>query len=159
VHWADCEYSGCMGATHHSDDSTQVHSHNTEVNPVSALIVARPGRMREGLRALLRTIPGIKIVEQVDRGSAALAMVTQERSTLVLLDSSLPSEEMWTAVKQIKAEWPQTQCIVVADTIRQQGMAHASGADGVLLKGFAAETLFTTIDEVLMRVGKLNDNK
>jgi DNA-binding NarL/FixJ family response regulator len=126
---------------------------------VSALIVARPGRMREGLRALLRTIPGIKIVEQVDRGSAALAMVTQERSTLVLLDSSLPSEEMWTAVKQIKAEWPQTQCIVVADTIRQQGMAQASGADGVLLKGFAAETLFTTIDEVLMRVGKLNDNK
>jgi DNA-binding NarL/FixJ family response regulator len=113
--------------------------------------------MREGLRALLRTIPRIKIVEQVDRGSAALAMVTQERSTLVLLDSSLPSEEMWAAVKQIKAEWPQTQCIVVADTIRQQGMAHASGADGVLLKGFAAETLFTTIDEVLMRADKLND--
>ena len=124
---------------------------------MSALIVARPGRMREGLRALLRTIPRIKIVEQVDRGSAALAMVTQERSTLVLLDSSLPSEEMWMAVKQIKAEWPQTQCIVVADTIRQQGMACASGADGVLLKGFAAETLFTTIDEVLTRVNKPND--
>jgi DNA-binding NarL/FixJ family response regulator len=124
---------------------------------VSALIVARPGRMREGLRALLRTIPRIKIVEQVDRGSAALAMVTQERSTLVLLDSSLPSEEMWAAVKQIKAEWPQTQCIVVADTIRQQGMAHASGADGVLLKGFAAETLFTTIDEVLTRADKSNE--
>ena len=124
---------------------------------MSALIVARPGRMREGLRALLRTIPRIKIVEQVDRGSAALAMVTQKRSTLVLLDSSLPSEEMWTAVKQIKAKWPQTQCIVVADTIRQQGMAHTSGADGVLLKGFAAETLFLTIDEVLMRVGKPNE--
>jgi hypothetical protein len=33
-------------------------------------------------------------------------------------------------------------------------MAQASGADGVLLKGFAAETLFTTIDEVLMRADK-----
>lgn len=121
---------------------------------MSALIVARPGRMREGLRALLRTIPRIEIVKQVDRGSAALAMVTQERSTLVLLDSSLPSEELWTALKQIKAKWPQTQCIVVADTIGQHAVAQASGADGVLLKGFAAEALFMTIDDVLARIGK-----
>jgi DNA-binding NarL/FixJ family response regulator len=123
---------------------------------VSVLIVARPGRMREGLRALLRTIPRIEIIEQVDHGSAALEMVMQEHSTLVLLDSSLPSDEMWTALKQIKAEWPQTQCIVVADTLRQQEMAQASSADGVLLKGFAAETLFTTIGEVLTRVARPN---
>ena len=90
-------------------------------------------------------------------GSAALAMVTQERSDTRVAGFSLPSEEMWKAVKQIKAEWPQTQCIVITDTIRQQGMAQASGADGVLLKGFAAETLFTAVDEVLMRVDKPND--
>jgi DNA-binding NarL/FixJ family response regulator len=113
--------------------------------------------MREGLRALLRTIPRIEMVEQVDYGSAALAVITRERSTLVLLDSSLPSEEMWLALKQIKAEWPQTQCIVVADTLRQQDVAQTSGADKVLLKGFATETLFVTIDEVLTRVDKLNN--
>ncbi len=110
--------------------------------------------MREGLRALLRTIPRIEFVEQVDRGSAALAMVIQNHSVLVLLDSSLPSEELWTALKQIKVEWPQTQCIVVVDTIRQQAEARASGADGVLLKGFAAETLFVTINDVLARTGR-----
>jgi DNA-binding NarL/FixJ family response regulator len=123
-------------------------------NHMSALIVARPGRMRNGLRALLRTIPRIEIVGQVDQGSAALEMVTLERSALVLLDSSLPFEEMRMALKQIKAEWPQTRCIVLVDNIQQQGMAQAAGADGVLLKGFAAETLFMTIDEVLMRVDK-----
>ena len=123
-------------------------------NRVSALIVARPGRIREGLRALLRTIPRIEFVGQVDQGSAALEMVTRERPALVLLNSSLPFEEAWMALKQIKAEWPQTQCIVVADNIQQQGMAQAAGADGVLLKGYAAETLFMTIDQVLMRVDK-----
>jgi DNA-binding NarL/FixJ family response regulator len=110
--------------------------------------------MRNGLRALLRTIPRIEIVGQVDQGSAALEMVTLERSALVLLGSSLPFEEMRMALKQIKAEWPQTQCIALVDNIQQQGIARASGADGVLLKGFAAETLFMTIDEVLIRVDK-----
>jgi DNA-binding NarL/FixJ family response regulator len=123
-------------------------------NRMSVLIVARPGRMRNGLRALLRTIPRIEIVGQVDQGSAALEMVTLERSALVLLDSSLPFEEMRMALKQIKAEWPQTRCIALVDNIQQQGIARASGADGVLLKGFAAETLFMTIDEVLIRVDK-----
>jgi DNA-binding NarL/FixJ family response regulator len=110
--------------------------------------------MRNGLRALLRTMPKIKIVGHVDQGSAALEMVTRERPALVLLNSSLPFEETWMALKQIKAEWPQTRCIVLVDNIQQQGMAQAAGADGVLLKGFAAETLFMTIDEVLMRVDK-----
>jgi DNA-binding NarL/FixJ family response regulator len=123
-------------------------------NRMSVLIVARPGRIREGLRALLRTIPRIEIVGQVGQGSAALEMVTRERPALVLLNSSLPFEEAWMALKQIKAEWPQTRCIVLVDNIQEQGMAQAAGADGVLLKGFAAETLFMTIDEVLMPVDK-----
>lgn len=121
-------------------------------NRVSVLIIARPGRMREGLRALLRMMPKIELIGQVDQGSAALERVTQARPALVLLDSSLPFAEMELALRQIKAEWPQTQCIVVADNILQQGLAQAAGADGVLLKGFATETLFTTINEVLARI-------
>jgi DNA-binding NarL/FixJ family response regulator len=113
--------------------------------------------MREGLRALLRTIPKIEIIGQVDQSSAALEMVTQEQSALVLLDSSLPFEEMWTVLKQIKVERPQTQCIIVTDNVQQQELVQAAGADGVLLKGFAAETLFTTIDEVLARIDRPNE--
>jgi DNA-binding NarL/FixJ family response regulator len=144
-----------MRASDHLDHSRQEPSQNVvSDHRVSALIVARPGRRRNGLRALLRTIPRLGIVGQVDEGSAAMEMVTQEHSALVLLDSSLPSEEMWMAFKQIKAAWPQTQCIVIADNIQQQRVAHAQGADGVLLEGFAAETLFMTIDELLMCIDK-----
>jgi DNA-binding NarL/FixJ family response regulator len=121
---------------------------------MSVLIVARPGRIREGLRALLRSIPRLEIVGEVNEGSAAMEMVTRERPALVMLSSSLPLEEAELALRQIKAEWPQTQCIVIANNIQHQGMARAAGADDVLLKGFAAETLFTTIDEVLMHGNK-----
>jgi DNA-binding NarL/FixJ family response regulator len=146
-----------MEAMDHWDTSAPRYSHNVVTNRVSALIVARPGRMREGLRALLRTIPKIEIIGQVDQSSAALEMVTQEQSALVLLDSSLPFEEMWTVLKQIKVERPQTQCIIVTDNVQQQKLVQAAGADGVLLKGFAAETLFTTIDEVLARIDRPNE--
>jgi DNA-binding NarL/FixJ family response regulator len=112
--------------------------------------------MREGLRTLLRMIPTIELVGQVDQGAAALERVTQARPGLVLLDSSLPYAEMELALRQIKAKWPQVQCLVVADTIQQQGLAQAAGADGVLLKGFAAEMLFTTIEEVLGRINRVN---
>jgi DNA-binding NarL/FixJ family response regulator len=138
------------------DISTPGYSHPVMPNRVPVLIVARPGRMREGLRALLRMIPTIELVGQVDQGSAALERVTQVRPALVLLDASLPFAEMELALRQIKVEWPQTQCLVVADTIQQQGLAQAAGADGVLLKGFAAEMLFTTIEEVLARINRLN---
>lgn len=138
------------------DTSTPGYSHHVMPDRVPVLIVARPGRMRAGLRALLRMIPTIELVGQVDQGLAALERVTQARPALVLLDSSLPFAEMELALRQIKAEWPQTQCIVVADNIPQQGLARAAGADGVLLKGFATETLFTTIDEVLARINRLN---
>ena len=53
-------------------------------------------------------MPRLEIVDQVDEGSAALAMVTRERPALVLLGSGLPFEEAWMALKQVKAEWPQT---------------------------------------------------
>jgi len=57
------------------------------------------------------------------------------------------------ALRQIKAEWPQTSALLWP-TISPAGLAQAAGADGVLLKGFATETLFTTIDEVLVRIDR-----
>ncbi len=62
-------------------------------NPVPTLIVAKPGRMRTGLQALLRTMPEIEVAGQVDRASDALGWVVEQGPSLVLLDTSLPIED------------------------------------------------------------------
>jgi DNA-binding NarL/FixJ family response regulator len=116
---------------------------------VLVLIVARPGPLRDGLRALLTTVPQIELVGQVDNAPSALKMVAERRPAVVLLNPDLPGDEVWTVLKGIKAEGSQTRCIVLADNIQQQQVAKAAGADYALLKGFAATRLLRTIESLL----------
>ncbi len=118
-------------------------------NTVLALIAAKPGRLRDSLRALLTAIPQIDVVNQVDEGPLALKMVTQFHPTLVLLDSNLPSSEIQSTLKRIKGELPQPRCIVLVDNDQQQCDANNSGADAVLVKGFSVANLFGTVEKLL----------
>ena len=114
-----------------------------------ALIVAGPGRFRDSLRALLAAAPQIKAVNKVDDASSALRAVAEHHPDLVLLDGSLSSNEIWTVLRQIKVEQPQTRCIVLGDNGRQQQEARAAGADAILIKGFSATKLFQVIERLL----------
>lgn len=106
--------------------------------------------MREGLQALLRTIPEIEIVGQVDCESQALALIFQQQPDLVLLDSSLTLQEMLPTIIQIKGGYPRTRCIVLVENMQQKDAAKEAGADTALITGFSAEVLHTAIDQVLM---------
>ncbi|MBN1992443.1 MAG: response regulator transcription factor [Anaerolineae bacterium] len=116
---------------------------------VSALIVASPGRMRDGLRALLRNVPRIGAILQADDSSSSLEMIVKEQPALVLLDSKLADDDIQNVLQQIKIESPQTRCIVLADNSEQQWLAKTAGADSVLLTGYSTEILFATIEGVL----------
>jgi DNA-binding NarL/FixJ family response regulator len=126
---------------------------------VSLLLVARPGRMREGLQALLRTIPEIVIVAQADYESQALALIAQQQPDLVLLDSSLTLQEMLSTLMQIKGGFPRARCIVLVDNAQQQGAAREAGADTALITGFNAEVLHAAIDQVLMSASNSTESE
>jgi DNA-binding NarL/FixJ family response regulator len=115
----------------------------------SILIVARPGRLRDALRALLATLPQLEIVGQADNGFSALKLVAERRPSLILLDTTLLDDEVKALVSQVKANWPQTRCLVLADNSRQQQVAKSAGADEVLLKGYPAANLLTNIEKLL----------
>jgi DNA-binding NarL/FixJ family response regulator len=115
------------------------------------LIVARPGRLRDALRALMATIPQLEIVDQVEDRAVALKMVTEQHPTLILMDSSLPDNEVKVMLEQIKAERSQIYCIVLANTEQQEQLAISAGADEVLLKGFPTANLFAVIEKVMSR--------
>ena len=118
-------------------------------NRASVLIIAKPSRMRDGLRALLRTIPYLTLVGQVDDGLSAIKTMTDQHPTLVLLGANLLDEDIQTVLAQIKAKWPETRCIVLVDNVQQQWIAKAAGADSALLVGFPAAKFINTIQELL----------
>lgn len=115
------------------------------------LIVARPGRLGDALRALVATIPQLEIVGQVEDSSIAVNMVIERQPTLVLMDSSLPDNEVRVMLGHIKAKRPQTRCIVLANTVEQQHRAKSAGADEVLLRGFPTMNLLRAIDKLRSR--------
>jgi DNA-binding NarL/FixJ family response regulator len=117
-------------------------------NHTSVLVIAQPGRVRDGLRALLMATTQIESVNLVDDGQSALGLAPEYQPALVLLDTPTFNGGM-ALLGQIKTKWPETHCIVLADNTRQQQEAKAAGADDVMLKGFPAAQLFAAIEGLL----------
>jgi DNA-binding NarL/FixJ family response regulator len=68
----------------------------------------------------------------------------------MLLDADLPGNEAWSVLRQIKAQWPQTRCIVLANNGQQRQIANAHGADVVLAKGFTVTTLTKAVAQLYL---------
>jgi DNA-binding NarL/FixJ family response regulator len=122
-----------------------------EESGASVLIITKSGPLRDGLWALLTAMHQVDTVEWVCDLSSALGMTSEHFPALVLLDSGLAGSEISLAVRHAKAKWPQAQCIFLADDVQQQREAEAASADAVLLKGFPAAKLVTTIAGLLLK--------
>ena len=118
-------------------------------DPTLGLILAMPGRIRDGWRTLLKASPQIDCVAQADDVPSGLTMTAELRPAVVLLDADLVSDQARTVLRQIKAQWPQAQCIVMISNGEQRWLANANGVDAVLVKGFSTRTLNETIAELL----------
>jgi DNA-binding NarL/FixJ family response regulator len=116
-----------------------------KTNPnLSALIIARPGRMRESLSALLVATSQFGRVDCADDLSSALQRPAEPPPALALVDVDLPGPDVEPALKQIKAVWPNAQYLVLVEAGQEQ-LAQKSGADGILRKGFRSTELFAMI--------------
>jgi DNA-binding NarL/FixJ family response regulator len=112
------------------------------------MIVAEPGRLRDGLQAMLDSFPALETVAVVDDGPSALEAIRSGRSDLVILDAHLFDEGTADLVCAIKQEGNGARCVVVADRLGQFQPLLDAGADAVLLKGFSAAELRTAVEQL-----------
>lgn len=120
-----------------------------EQNRASTLIVARPGPLREGVEALMATVPTVEVIGQVEAASSALRHVFEHRPDLLLLDAGLPEDESWSVLRYCRMEHAGVRCIVLADDAEQEQAARAAGADAVFLKGFPADKFVRTVERLV----------
>jgi DNA-binding NarL/FixJ family response regulator len=123
---------------------------------ISACIIARPGQLREGLQILLKAIPQIELICEVEDISLALALQQHHHPTIALLDCDPYGTSVLNTVQHIKALWPQTCCIALVEHEQEHQAALAAGADVVLVKGVLATTLLTTIERLVCQHEALN---
>jgi DNA-binding NarL/FixJ family response regulator len=118
------------------------------VNRAQVLVVGVPGRMQESLRTLLKAVPDLEVIG-TEKGGWPFADVGDAKPDLAVLDFGRPTDELTRDLVWIKAHWPATSCLVVVDTARQVQTVKAAGADGALLRGFAAGEFFAALRDLL----------
>jgi DNA-binding NarL/FixJ family response regulator len=94
-------------------------------------------------------MPQIEVLAETSDPSALLRMGAEIQPHVVLLDASLPEEQICAALRQIKEEWSQTRSIVLVESSQQQQDVQAAGADVALLKGYPAAKLIAAIEGLL----------
>ncbi len=103
--------------------------------------------VRTGLRGMISGEPDFDVVGEAENGKEAVAMTSDLRPQVVLMDLRMPEMDGVTAIGHIKAEHPEVQVLVLttyesdADILR----AIETGATGYLLKDTPREELFEAI--------------
>lgn len=121
------------------------------MQPVSILIADDHAVLRRGLRALLETQPGWKVVSEVTNGRDAVENATTLKPDVAILDVGMPKLNGMDAAALIFKASPKTRILMLTmhsaeDLIRQTLTA---GASGFVLKSDAERDLIAAVDALL----------
>ena len=99
---------------------------------ISTLIVSLPGTWQRVLQKNLASYPYVKVVESVNGSLSASQLTRQHQPDLILIDSSIPLDDVIALIRIVKLESPKTRSIVIADTTQQSRQIIEAGADYTL---------------------------
>jgi len=106
--------------------------------------------LREGLRALLSSMPDIEVVGEADDGQSVLSLVDELQPDIVIMDICMPGLNGIEATKRIVHRHPKIKVIALSMYLDRR-LVHSmlgSGALGYLLKECAYEDMIDAIRHV-----------
>ena len=106
--------------------------------------------VRQGLVALIATIPDMKVVAEAADGVQAIDLYRKHRPDVTLMDLRLPNKNGVDAIAEIRKEFPSARVIVLTTFDGDEDIYRAlqAGAKGYLLKGMTADELTEAIRTV-----------
>jgi len=107
--------------------------------------------LRDGLRAMLTSLPGYEIVGEAEDGREAIRGVERGKPDLVILDLSMPKMNGIEALKEIKKASPETKVLVLTIHSSDEYVLPVlkAGAAGYMLKYDTQAELMTAIKSIL----------
>jgi len=116
---------------------------------VTVLIIAKPGQVRDGLRALLHAIPEVDVVDQPCVGVPNTDLLAEHHPALILVDCRVADTRTPGALRQLKTQNPGACFLILVEDVEQRQLAQDTGFEHVLIKGSSAEKLAKTVRELL----------
>jgi len=115
-----------------------------------ALVVARPGRLRDGWRAVLLAMEPIHSVSLAGDTAMATWLAESLDPDLVLVDMEVLGNEAQPWIARMKANLPKGRYLALARNTGQLEEAHSAGTDAALVKGFSAVGFSETVRRLLL---------
>ena len=111
--------------------------------PIRVLVADDQRTVRDGLSMLVGLIDGVEVVGAACDGVEAIELAQAERPDVVLMDLRMPRMEGAEATRQIRAELPDTQVLVLTTYADDESLFGAlqAGARGYLTKDASAEEI------------------
>lgn len=127
-----------------------IASANIAAKPVRLLIVDDHHIVRQGLVALLATVPEMQVVAEASDGQQALTLFRQHQPDVTLMDLRMNAMNGVETTRAIRAEFPNARIIVLTTFDGDEDIYRAlqAGARGYLLKGMDTEELLSAIRTV-----------
>ncbi len=119
----------------------------SEEAPIRILIVDDHVMVREGLEALLKTVPGFQVVGGASTGAQAVELCERIAPDVVLMDLIMPDMDGIEATKRVRTQWSEIQVLALTsydDQTLVQGVLGA-GALGYILKYATGQELVKAI--------------
>ena len=115
------------------------------------LLVDDHPMLRKGLRLLIESEEGLKVIGEANDGQEAINLVRELAPDIVVMDINMPNLNGIEATRQILVESPQTRILALSIHSGKQYVENMlkAGAAGYLLKVSAPEELITAINAVL----------
>jgi two-component system, NarL family, response regulator LiaR len=106
--------------------------------------------VREGLRSLLATEPGMALVGEGRDGTEAVELARSLRPDVILLDMAMPRLDGLGAIAEIKLENPEARILILTSFAEDEKVFPAikAGALGYLLKDSSPQELLQAIRSV-----------
>lgn len=116
-------------------------------NPIRIMIVEDHAIVRQGLAALLGTVPDFRVVAEADDVTKAIELFRQHQPDITLMDLRLGKSMGVDAITQIRSEYPDARIIVLTTFDGDEDIYRAlqAGARGYLLKGMEGDELMEAI--------------
>ena len=117
------------------------------MDAIRILIADDHAIVREGLRTLIGSEPGIELVGEAADGVEAVLKARTLQPDVVLMDLVMPRKDGLEAIREIKQENPEIRILVLTSFAEEDQVFPAikSGAQGYLLKDSSPEELLKAI--------------